>query len=62
MLTHGNLRSNVDGAIVHANLTKADTFLGVLPQFHSFGLTILTLLPLRVGAQVVYSSRGASSN
>lgn len=57
MLTHGNLRSNVDAAIRHAGLTQADTFLGVLPQFHSFGLTALTLLPLRLGAKAVYSAR-----
>ncbi len=57
MLTHGNLRSNVDAAIVHANITRADTFLGVLPQFHSFGLTALTLVPLRVGSKTVYSAR-----
>ncbi len=57
MLTHGNLRSNVDAAIVHARIKRADTFLGVLPQFHSFGLTALTLLPLRIGAKVVNSAR-----
>lgn len=57
MLTHGNLHSNVDAAIDHAALTNSDTFLGVLPQFHSFGLTALTLLPLRLGAKVVYSAR-----
>ena len=57
MLTHGNLHSNVDATIIHANITQADTFLGVLPQFHSFGLTALTLIPLRVGAQAVYSAR-----
>ena len=57
MLTHSNLQSNVDAAIVHANIKQADTFLGVLPQFHSFGLTALTLIPLRIGAKVVYTAR-----
>jgi long-chain acyl-CoA synthetase len=57
MLTHGNLRSNVDAAIQHAHFTPSDTFLGVLPQFHSFGLTGLTLLPLRIGTQVIYTAR-----
>lgn len=57
MLTHGNIQSNAEAAAVHANITKADTFLGVLPQFHSFGLTVLTLLPLRIGARVVYTAR-----
>ena len=57
MLTHGNLRSDIDASIDHAGIRSADTFLGVLPQFHSFGLTALTLLPLRVGASTVYSAR-----
>jgi long-chain acyl-CoA synthetase len=57
MLTHGNIQSNAEAAVVHANIKKADTFLGVLPQFHSFGLTVLTLLPLRIGAKVVYTAR-----
>jgi long-chain acyl-CoA synthetase len=29
----------------------------VLPQFHSFGLTVLTLLPLAIGAKAVYTAR-----
>ena len=57
MLTHGNLESNVDAGIAHAGLTEADAFLGVLPQFHSFGLTALTLIPLRIGSRVIYSAR-----
>ena len=57
MLSHGNLLSNVDAGIQHSDINRADTFLGVLPQFHSFGLTVLTLMPLRVGAKAVYSAR-----
>jgi len=57
MLTHGNLRTNVEGAIAHAEMSSADTFLGVLPQFHSFGLTALTMAPLMLGAKVVYTAR-----
>ena len=57
MLTHGNLHANVDAAIEHASITQWDTFLGVLPQFHCFGLTAMTLIPLRAGAKVVYSAK-----
>lgn len=57
MLSQGNFRSNVDAAIEHSKITRFDTFLGVLPQFHSFGLTALTLIPLRIGATVVYTAR-----
>lgn len=57
MLSHGALQANVTGVIEHAELTEADTFLGVLPQFHAFGVTALTLLPLFLGAKVVYTAR-----
>lgn len=57
MMTHGNLASNVAAAVEHAQLRTADAFLGVLPQFHSFGLTALTLAPLRVGVPVIYAAR-----
>lgn len=57
MLTHGNLAANIRQARRCAHFTSADTFLGVLPQFHSFGFTVLTLLPLSIGAGVVYTAR-----
>lgn len=57
MLTHGNLRADAEAAIEHAGITSADGFLGVLPQFHSFGLTALTLIPLRCGAKAIYTAR-----
>jgi long-chain acyl-CoA synthetase len=34
-----------------------DLALGVLPQFHSFGLTVLSVLPLWCGMRVVWSAR-----
>jgi long-chain acyl-CoA synthetase len=57
LLTHGNFVANLLGCIEHANLQRVDTFLGVLPQFHCFGLTALTLAPLALGAKVVYTAR-----
>lgn len=57
MLTHGNLAANVEDCLAHTGLRGNCTFLGVLPQFHSFGLTVLTLLPLAVGARVVHTAR-----
>ncbi len=56
-LTHRNLESNARACVSHAKVDRAYTFLGVLPQFHSFGLTALTLLPLLGGAKVVYTAR-----
>ncbi|VAX40779.1 Long-chain-fatty-acid--CoA ligase, partial [hydrothermal vent metagenome] len=57
MLTHNNLASNVQQIIDWVDLSPQDTVLGVLPQFHSFGLTVLTLLPLTHGMKAVYAAR-----
>jgi long-chain acyl-CoA synthetase len=57
MLSHDNFRANVRQVRQWVHFTRKDTFLGVLPQFHSFGLTVLTLVPLIIGAKVVYSAR-----
>jgi len=38
-------------------LSHNDSVLGVLPQFHSFGMTVLTLLPLTHGMRAVYTAR-----
>jgi long-chain acyl-CoA synthetase len=57
MLTTGNLGSNARQCIEWAQFTRHDVLLGVLPQFHSFGFTVLTLLPLAIGAKVVFTAR-----
>lgn len=57
MLSHGNLTADVTAAVEHANIRRSSGFLGILPQFHSFGLTALTLMPLYIGAKVVYAAR-----
>ncbi|KAA0216015.1 MAG: long-chain fatty acid--CoA ligase [Leptolyngbya sp. PLA3] len=57
MLTHRNLHSNVRQVEEWVHFKPTDVFCGVLPQFHSFGLTVLTLLPLSFGLKVVYTAR-----
>ncbi len=58
MLTHRNLLSNVSQIDQFVQFTRDNhTFLSVLPQFHSFGLTVMTLLPLLLGQKVVYTAR-----
>lgn len=59
MLTHGNIRSNVLQVLDHVAISSKDVVLGVLPQFHSFGLTVLTIMPLSIGAKVVYTAKFA---
>ena len=57
MLTHGNIAANVRQCRDWIDFTSRDVVLGVLPQFHSFGLTVLTMLPLTAGARAVYTAR-----
>ena len=52
-LTHENLASNCDA--VHktvSSMSGNDTFLTVLPNFHSFGYTVTIILPLTMGAKI----------
>lgn len=57
MLSHRALDTNVRAIIEHAHLGPTNKFLGVLPQFHAFGVTALTLMPLALGAEVIYTAR-----
>ena len=57
MLSHRNLLSNVGQVHEHIAIRPTDVFFGVLPQFHSFGITALTVLPLLFGCKVIYSAR-----
>ena len=45
-LTWGNLVSNIQSLIHHADITPRDTLLACLPFFHSFGYTITLWAPL----------------
>jgi long-chain acyl-CoA synthetase len=54
MLTHQNLRSNVQSVIKALKMdTNRDVFITVLPMFHSFGATVGFLAPIAVGSTVV---------
>jgi long-chain acyl-CoA synthetase len=57
VLTHRNLSSNIAQCVEWADFDASDTLVGVLPQCHSFGLTVLTLLPLTVGCRVIYTAK-----
>jgi long-chain acyl-CoA synthetase len=57
MLTHGNLAANIRQTLGVVPVQPDDVMLGVLPQFHSFGLTVLTLLPLTVGIKAVFTAK-----
>lgn len=58
MLSHDALAANVRQGKAHLHLSaKTDVMLGVLPQFHCYGMTQLTLTPLTHGVRVVYTAR-----
>ena len=54
VLTHGNLLAERDGAFAIVHVDEHDTILGVLPLFHALAQMANLLLPLSVGAHVVF--------
>jgi acyl-[acyl-carrier-protein]-phospholipid O-acyltransferase / long-chain-fatty-acid--[acyl-carrier-protein] ligase len=53
LLTHGNLLANVRQMLAVTDILDQDRLFNALPLFHSFGLTVGTLLPLVRGLSVV---------
>ncbi|MCX5804525.1 MAG: AMP-binding protein [Proteobacteria bacterium] len=51
-LSHENIISNIHQALSRIDLRESDYFLNALPMFHSFGLTVGTILPMFAGAKV----------
>ena len=54
VLSHKNLLANVKQISEMLNLKSEAVFLGSLPIFHAFGLTVTTLLPMIEGFKVVF--------
>jgi long-chain-fatty-acid--[acyl-carrier-protein] ligase len=53
-LTHRNLLSNIRSGQLALKLDRPDSFVGFLPAFHSFGLTVTALAPLLCGLRLVH--------
>lgn len=51
-LTHANVMANIRQMLSVVDILDTDRFFNALPLFHSFGLTVGTLLPLVRGAYV----------
>jgi acyl-[acyl-carrier-protein]-phospholipid O-acyltransferase/long-chain-fatty-acid--[acyl-carrier-protein] ligase len=49
MLSHRNIMGNIKQIAAVLNPDERDVMLGTLPLFHSFGLTVTTMLPLTEG-------------
>jgi acyl-[acyl-carrier-protein]-phospholipid O-acyltransferase/long-chain-fatty-acid--[acyl-carrier-protein] ligase len=54
MLSHKNILANVKQISEMLNITGEEVFLGSLPIFHAFGLTVTTILPMVEGIRVVF--------
>lgn len=53
-LSHENIIINVYQGLSRVDVTREDCFLNVLPIFHSFGLTVGTIIPLFANARVFF--------
>ncbi len=56
-LTQNNLYTNAISSISHTRMNPEQRFLGVLPLFHTFGLTTVLICPTILGATVYYQAR-----
>jgi long-chain acyl-CoA synthetase len=54
MLTFKNLRTNIDGVVEAGIATREDTTLAILPFHHAYPLMVTLLVPLHIGATVVF--------
>jgi len=57
VLSHGNLRANIDQTNTADRITPSDVVFGVLPSYHIFGLNVVIGLTLAAGASVVLIQR-----
>lgn len=53
-LTHANILANLSDIAAMKILRHGDRVLGILPPFHSFGLTVTTVLPMCMGVHVAH--------
>lgn len=60
-LTHKNILSNLRATLTTVDLYTGDRLLSALPPFHSFGFSLLGLLPLLAGVRVHYAPNPADS-
>lgn len=54
-LTHKNILRDMEGSFNHLDTGNDSVFLSFLPPFHSFGFTVLTIVPLVTATKVAYT-------
>ena len=57
LLSYENFQSDIDAAIEAAALKHQHVFLGIIPLFHSFGITAMMLAPIQLAATIIYIAR-----
>ncbi|MCW3806337.1 AMP-binding protein [Plebeiibacterium marinum] len=55
VLTHDNIIHDLKGTLELVDLERNKILMGFLPPFHSFGFSVLSILPLLTGTRIVYS-------
>jgi acyl-CoA synthetase (AMP-forming)/AMP-acid ligase II/1-acyl-sn-glycerol-3-phosphate acyltransferase len=53
-LTHHNILTNIRNTLDTVSISERDVIIGMLPPFHSFGITVTTVLPLCSGFRTIY--------
>ena len=53
-LSNRNLLNNIQGVFVNAKIVASDVLYSFLPTFHSFGLTMTTLMPTICGIRIAH--------
>jgi len=61
-LTHENIVTDLWGALHIMDIRVQSIFLSFLPPFHSFGFTVLSILPLITGVKVAYTPNPVNLN
>jgi long-chain-fatty-acid--[acyl-carrier-protein] ligase len=61
-LTHKNVVSNLAFALKNFDIRVNSIFLSFLPPFHSFGFTVLSVLPLITAVKVAYTPNPTNIN
>ncbi|OQZ01293.1 MAG: hypothetical protein B6D34_13770 [Candidatus Brocadia sp. UTAMX1] len=57
VLTHNNFLANLEGCMQAFHFAEKDILLGILPLFHTYALTTTLVLPICVGAAIIYLPR-----
>ncbi|TRX70446.1 AMP-binding protein [Carboxylicivirga sp. M1479] len=60
-LTHQNIVNNMAATFEKINIDNNHTFLSFLPPFHSFGFTVLNIMPLLTAVKVGYTPNPTDS-